>query len=327
MMNAAQEQAGSMLKPEAAALVETYFSRVHGALLVAAAGECEEAVEDLRTHVLEALVGGAGTPADVTRILAGLGSPEGLAAQCAESSDNQPSAGAEPSHHERHSLLAGRVLGMPYDLRVPTASRVARRWWDPLNPQIVVPRVFGVGWTVNYGALAVRLGLVRPDDEDVPFEQVPQRWLAAALALPLVVTGGFVLLVVLFQAGLPDQVATHYAPNGAADGFSSKGVALLLPAAMTLFGVGMAALTWVLKRPPLSRVAAGALATMLAGVSIGVYGQGVAQAHGTPGLTILLAALAGAIVLPFVLLVVLSRVGRAAEQRRDLKATSKKGSV
>jgi|GEM_PF-530474 len=326
MMNTAQERADSMLTPEAAALVETYFSRVHGALLVAAAGECEEAVDDLRTHVLEALAGSAGTSDDVTRILAELGTPEALAAQCADSSD-ELSSDDVPSHDERRTVLVGRVLGLPYDWRVPTASRVARRWWDPLNPQIVVARVFGIGWTVNYGALAVRLGLVRPDDEDVPFEQVPRRWLAAALVLPLVVTAGLIVLFALFQAGLPDQVATHYAPDGSADGFSSKGVALLLPAAVALFGVAMAAWTWVRKRPALPRVAAGALATMLAGVSIGIYGQSVAQAHGTPGLTILLSALAGAIVLPFLLLVILSRVGRAAEQRRDLKAASKKGSV
>lgn len=43
------------LSPEAAKLVETYFARVRGALLVAAAGESEDAVDDLRTHVLEQL--------------------------------------------------------------------------------------------------------------------------------------------------------------------------------------------------------------------------------------------------------------------------------
>lgn len=38
--------------------------------------------------------------------------------------------------------------------------------FDPANPKVMVPKVFGAGWTFNMGAVAVRLGLLRPDDVD-----------------------------------------------------------------------------------------------------------------------------------------------------------------
>jgi hypothetical protein len=47
-----------------------------------------------------------------------------------------------------HGTVAGFV---PYDFRVPTVARVKERFWAPDNPQILVPHIFGVGWTVNAG--------------------------------------------------------------------------------------------------------------------------------------------------------------------------------
>ena len=52
-----------------------------------------------------------------------------------------------------NGTLAGVV---PYDLRRPTLARVREQMWAPDNPRIVMPRVFGVGWTLNLGRL-VRL--------------------------------------------------------------------------------------------------------------------------------------------------------------------------
>ena len=47
-----------------------------------------------------------------------------------------------------HGLVAGVV---PYDFRPPTVARARERLWSPDTPGIVVPTVFGVGWTVNLG--------------------------------------------------------------------------------------------------------------------------------------------------------------------------------
>jgi hypothetical protein len=42
---------------------------------------------------------------------------------------------------------------IPYDLRPPTVARVRERLWNPADRRILVPTVFGVGWTVNLGRL------------------------------------------------------------------------------------------------------------------------------------------------------------------------------
>jgi hypothetical protein len=48
----------------------------------------------------------------------------------------------------------GRIAGrVPYDLRPPTLARVHERLWNPADRRILVPTVFGVGWTVNLGRL------------------------------------------------------------------------------------------------------------------------------------------------------------------------------
>ena len=53
-----------------------------------------------------------------------------------------------------HGRIAGTV---PYDLRRPTLERVQQRWWSPADSHILVPTVFGVGWTVNLGGLLRRI--------------------------------------------------------------------------------------------------------------------------------------------------------------------------
>jgi Family of unknown function (DUF5808) len=60
----------------------------------------------------------------------------------------------------------GRVWRfVPYDFRLPTWERVRESLWAPDNPHIVIPRVFGVGWTVNVGRVyAVLKSLVQPKD-------------------------------------------------------------------------------------------------------------------------------------------------------------------
>jgi Family of unknown function (DUF5808) len=47
----------------------------------------------------------------------------------------------------------GRLLGIPYDFRLPTVEKVRGRLWAPANPNLLVPHVFGMGWTVNLGRL------------------------------------------------------------------------------------------------------------------------------------------------------------------------------
>lgn len=52
-----------------------------------------------------------------------------------------------------HGAIAGFV---PYDFRKPSVERIKRTFWDP-DGRIVVDRPFGVGWTVNVGAVVGKI--------------------------------------------------------------------------------------------------------------------------------------------------------------------------
>jgi hypothetical protein len=54
----------------------------------------------------------------------------------------------------------GRVLGVPYDYRLPTLARVRERLWNPQDERVLVPTVVGVGWTINLYQLRRRLLLL-----------------------------------------------------------------------------------------------------------------------------------------------------------------------
>ena len=43
----------------------------------------------------------------------------------------------------------GRVLGMPYDWRKPTAERMRARYWNPADRRLFPPKSFGMGWGLN----------------------------------------------------------------------------------------------------------------------------------------------------------------------------------
>ncbi len=54
----------------------------------------------------------------------------------------------------------GAFLGVPYNFAWPTPNRIKRGVWDPDNPSLVNPHVYGWGYSVNLHAVARRLGLV-----------------------------------------------------------------------------------------------------------------------------------------------------------------------
>jgi hypothetical protein len=55
----------------------------------------------------------------------------------------------------------GRMLGFPYDFRMPTLNRVQERLWNPDDPRVIVPTVVGIGWTFNLYQVARQLGLIK----------------------------------------------------------------------------------------------------------------------------------------------------------------------
>ena len=95
--------------------------------------------------------------------------PQELAAAVAPLAAATVPSDEEAGERTDGSRLVGTWWGIPYDLRPPTGERIRRSMWNPADPHLLRPRAFGVGWDLNVGALAVRLGLIEPDAEDVPF--------------------------------------------------------------------------------------------------------------------------------------------------------------
>ncbi|MDY5143047.1 DUF5808 domain-containing protein, partial [Actinotignum timonense] len=65
---------------------------------------------------------------------------------------------------EPSSPTTPTIFGIPASLEALRSREARSRWFEPENPRVFVPRNFGIGWDINMGALAVRLGMIRPDD-------------------------------------------------------------------------------------------------------------------------------------------------------------------
>lgn len=208
----------------------------------------------------------------------------------------------------------GRVAGMPFDLRPPTAEKIAATWWNPRDERLFVPRVFGGGWTPNFGAFAVRLGLIEPDAEDEPFVSTPPRAFLAALAVPAALTAAVAAHYLVRR--LPDDLPAHFDLAGRPDRWQPRNRAALLDVAVAAVPTVWAGLA---TRSGGAR-AAGALAAAAAASSVAAGTtvwrtaalDGRARPWAGPGLVGGMIAAAGGV------LVWLARAGRRAEQARDL---------
>ncbi len=125
----------------------------------------------------------------------------------------------------------GSVFGVPYDTRGATDPAVRSRIWAPSEPRILVPRLLGIGWAVNLGAVAVRLGLIRPDDwDDESLDAVDERLLTALRLTPaLWAAVAIVVSVRTWRRGAP--VPTQWQGWGRPEGWAGPAAALV-PAAL-----------------------------------------------------------------------------------------------
>ena len=215
----------------------------------------------------------------------------------------------------------GRILGLPYDFRGANATRMAERMWNPADPRILMPRLFGVGWTFNFGAIAVRLGLIRPDDAgDESYERIPTAAVRATLAVPAMLGAAAVVLVVVSWASLPAEVPVHWGPSGAPDDWAPKALAFGGLLAITVLPV-VVTYARVLRRgtPARTRVLAAAALGLLAALGLGIVGMTVADAHGGASGLGALPIILGALGVSFLLLYVPMRLGMRAEWRESLK--------
>ncbi|WGD38456.1 DUF5808 domain-containing protein [Lysinibacter sp. HNR] len=169
-----------------------------------------------------------------------------------------------------------RVLGLPLETRGPMSAEVRSRVWNPESPRLVVPRLFGIGWTLNLGALAVKLRLIRPDDATGEVvEQIPECAVRTAQLVPLLISGVTVGTLALAWRRLPNQVASGFNLWGGQSRTGSKrsliGVALL----------GVAPALWAARKriPSEDRLVRVASATTLATVSASTVAASILKAR------------------------------------------------
>lgn len=247
-----------------------------------------------------------------------LGAPDRYAADLLDALADESSDGA----------ASWRVLGVPVETRGPVSAEVRSRVWDPANPRLFVPRLFGVGWSVNLGAVAVRAGLIRPDDADADvLRSIPERDLSAATCVPLIVAGATAATLALLWRSLPSSVASGFGMTGKPRGEAPK---------WTLLGavaLGLGPALWAQRKnvPVEDRLVRTASATSLSVISATLVAATVAQARRPGGrwglLTIaaLPAGVAGALaVIVMPLRSGLRRAWRAAGASPHPSAPSKK---
>ena len=56
----------------------------------------------------------------------------------------------------------GRIIGIPYDFRWPTIERIREKVWNNSTSCIIMPHIFGIGWSINF------YPLLHPKLEDDP---------------------------------------------------------------------------------------------------------------------------------------------------------------
>ena len=313
--------------PETRDAIDAYVAEVTSELSVMGGSERAEALSDVAAFFAEQLAQDA-TPADVEAAAAQLGTPHDFAAGVSAALAAGPkghSAGAVSAQSEdARTAGAGRLFGIPFDVRVPTASRIAQRWWDPTNSDIFVPRVFGMGWDVNFGAVAVALGLMRPDDEDEPFGAVPDRAFVLAMLVPVAFTA-FIVGVALATGGrLPADLPAHWGIAGRPDRFWSKGAVLAFDLALAAVPTAYAVFSVAAHRSRIERAAWIALASLMGVLAAGFYAASVLWAMGVSVPYLSVAMILASLAAPFAQLTILARIGRAEDMRRDLSGFNRK---
>ena len=125
-----------------------------------------------------------------------------------------------------------RVLGLPVSLAGLTNAEARLRAFEPENPKLFVPRTVGIGWDLNIGAVAVRLGLLRPDDS-VPdlVDHIPSATLKTLRISPLIGASAAVIsgaCTAQHHDQLPTNWGVTFRPNRWGNGVAAMATPVLL---------------------------------------------------------------------------------------------------
>jgi hypothetical protein len=158
---------------------------------------------------------------------------------------------------------SGTILGIPNSLTRGIGRRMAGTF-NPSDPRLIVPRVLGLGWTLNMGAVAVKLGLLNPDDVDDEILADAADHLGAvqlAAAVPIV-------LAAVATAGF--GLRRHEAEQATGKPQTAN---LIIAVAMNAAGAGLLLASTDRQIPAAQRVTMPSLAASLATITAGVSAQ------------------------------------------------------
>lgn len=310
----------SELSDEPREAVLDYLAKLKAGFCAVATHIADDVLAETRSHLYSSLSPDS-TLADVQAVVSQLGpADEYAAAMCAEIKGGKgalrmAASGAIPDEGGRGS---GLLLGVPYDIRMPTAERIRSRSWNPEEPRVLTPRAFGIGWDLNFGALAVKAHLIRPDDHDDPFAHVPEAWLYAALAVPLLVCAFMAIAWMVAAPDLPSELPTHWGISGQADRFAPAVQALGTLLVVSAVSVIWAVYGFVMGRSKARRALVSAFATMISSVAGAVFVITIASTLGYESPWFAPAAVFGSLLVPFAVLVALARIDRREVWREQL---------
>lgn len=200
------------------------------------------------------------------------------------------------------------VLGMPVSLDRANAGGRVRATMDPQGP-LFVPKVYGIGWDLNFGRLARMTRMIRPDDVDADvLGAIPNsRWLVAVglNLVPYVAACASALIGVTHMTAAP----THWPLAGPADAYGTPEAAFTGALVPGLVGVGISAVALVRRLPVPLRVFAVGFGSVMIDLAVAATAMTRWGAHASGGWS-LLGFVVGAAQGTF-LVVYLVRAGRA----------------
>lgn len=83
--------------------------------------------------------------------------------------------GQELAKEPEERTWKGTVAGIPYNFRVDEWSDIASEYWDPESDTLLAPHTIGLGWGINFAALARRARALIGAQEPEPRIPEPSR--------------------------------------------------------------------------------------------------------------------------------------------------------
>ncbi|MSS45111.1 hypothetical protein FYJ43_03395 [Cutibacterium sp. WCA-380-WT-3A] len=120
------------------------------------------------------------------------------------------------------------IFGLPLSKLWEGDANALLDTFEPENPHLFVPRSYGLGWTINFGKIAVKAGWIRPDDSIPDLVDFIPDSVRRSIVLAQV-AGNVALIASAAQVARHDFVATGWSLGGLPKRYSrGKNLALAM---------------------------------------------------------------------------------------------------